>query len=629
MKSSDSIKVSVVVAVYNGASTLPRCLDSVIGQTYPNIEVICVNDCSPDDSHLVLERYAQEYPQIRVINHTENKHGGGADNTGIKAAQGDYVCILDQDDWLESDAIEVLVNNSNNGSIEIVLGQWQQVSVDGVTTKQHNMIIGGTLEDNICHAFMYGCRILGGLFKKSLFVDNNLWYPEKVNWADNGLYNAVIMVAKSIRVVDSIVYNYYIGIADSSSKTISVKSIKDRIYTTNLCYDRCTQLDVEGKYTNEIKYRYLALTRYTIEYLCDMSEKDAKMLFNLMEKILSQCVDTPLIERFEPEVQYRLVNAKSYLNSLFYRKKVDKIKRPIRRVCRAMRLFIPPIFGEVKRKLHPRKLVNACPLPMREKQGKRIVIIGNGPSLNPTMDKYEYEVQHAECMMVNFSASTPMFERIKPCLYVFSDAGWHSKPELTDMVRRLVDSIVSKTQWPMTMVMPASFCNWWALEELRKNKNITIWFDYGRWLELPEEETFRYFDNNVLTPPSNTVLTYCLYLALYWGYEETYIVGADTSFSISAYVGQKDNVVYTIDPHFYENNDVQKPETIDPEKLGRPYGMNMEQYMHMCYMHFYEYGLLARYAKWKGLKVYNASEFSMIDCFERKKLRNENDNEKI
>jgi hypothetical protein len=96
------------------------------------------------------------------------------------------------------------------------------------------------------------------------------------------------------------------------------------------------------------------------------------------------------------------------------------------------------------------------------------------------------------------------------------------------------------------------------------------------------------------------------------------LVGADTSFPTSVYVGQKDNIVYTVDPHFYEN-DIHL-QMSEPERKGRPYGMTMEQYMDMCHMVFYEYNLLGRYAQWKGVKVYNASEYSLIDCFERKKL---------
>ena len=141
----------------------------------------------------------------------------------------------------------------------------------------------------------------------------------------------------------------------------------------------------------------------------------------------------------------------------------------------------------------------------------------------------------------------------------------------------------------------------------------------ARWVKYPEDVLFPAFAENRINPPTYTVLTYGVYLSLYWDYEETYLVGADTTFPTMIYVGQDDNLVYSVDTHFYKNNEVC-PLPTDPEKKGRLYHANMEQYMEMCHSVFYEYNLLARYAKWKGLKVYNASEYSMIDCYERKKL---------
>ena len=260
------------------------------------------------------------------------------------------------------------------------------------------------------------------------------------------------------------------------------------------------------------------------------------------------------------------------------------------------------------------------PLPKIEHKNQRMVVIGNGPSLNKTVELYEQQLIEADCMMVNFSAVTPLFELIRPAYYVMIDNAWIQDEEIKEAVKNCVDAIVTKTQWPMTLVLPARFKTWWALEEFKKNANLTVLFDESDWLKLPEPKLFEAFDQNRVCPPSYTVLTYCLYLSLYWGYQVTYLVGADTTFSQMAYVGQKDNVLYSVDTHFYNNSEVCPLEE-EPEKHGRPYGLDMEHYLEMCHSIFYEYNLLARYAKWKGLKVYNSSEYSMIDSFERKKLK--------
>ena len=285
-----------------------------------------------------------------------------------------------------------------------------------------------------------------------------------------------------------------------------------------------------------------------------------------------------------------------------------------------IQLFVPPVYYKVRKRLFQNKQPQINPLPKVELSGKPMVIIGNGPSLNKTVELYKQQLLRADCVMVNFSACTPLYETIKPCFYIMTDPRWVTATgEKLESMEKCINTIVEKTIWPMTMVLPNSFRTWWAIDKLLSNKNITIWFDESEWIKLPEDELFKAFDKNRVCPPSYTVLTYCLYLSLYWGYKETYLVGADTTFTQMVYVGQKDNVVYTVDTHFY-NNDEVNPLTKDVEHNGRPFGMNMEEYTEMCYTIFYEYNLLARYAKWKGVKVYNASEYSMIDCFDRKKL---------
>ena len=99
-------KVSVLVAVYNAEAFLPQCLDSLLGQTLHDIQVICVDDCSTDDSLQLLRDYATKDPRIEVIALSENGGQAHARNEGLKKVQGDYVCMLDADDWFASDALE-------------------------------------------------------------------------------------------------------------------------------------------------------------------------------------------------------------------------------------------------------------------------------------------------------------------------------------------------------------------------------------------------------------------------------------------------------------------------------------------------------------------------------------------
>ena len=102
-------KVSVLVAVYNAESFLPACLDSLTGQTHRDIQVICIDDASTDDSLRILNDYAVRDSRIEVIHLAENGGQAHARNCGLQRVNGDIVCMLDADDWLSTDALERLV----------------------------------------------------------------------------------------------------------------------------------------------------------------------------------------------------------------------------------------------------------------------------------------------------------------------------------------------------------------------------------------------------------------------------------------------------------------------------------------------------------------------------------------
>ena len=88
------IKVSVVLPIYNVEKYLPKCLESVINQTLKDIEIICVNDCSTDNSESIIKKYAENDNRIKLINHDENQGLGFARNTGFNNSNADYVSFI-------------------------------------------------------------------------------------------------------------------------------------------------------------------------------------------------------------------------------------------------------------------------------------------------------------------------------------------------------------------------------------------------------------------------------------------------------------------------------------------------------------------------------------------------------
>lgn len=114
------MKVSVVTTVYNVEAYIEQCLNSLVNQTYKDIEIILVNDCSTDGTMDIVNRFEDKH--IKVVNHNQNLGAGWARSTGIQHATGEYVITIDGDDWVSEDFIEKLVENAKETDADIVSG---------------------------------------------------------------------------------------------------------------------------------------------------------------------------------------------------------------------------------------------------------------------------------------------------------------------------------------------------------------------------------------------------------------------------------------------------------------------------------------------------------------------------
>jgi len=152
--------LSVVVPVYNVESYLSRCLDSILGQTYPFLEVILVNDGSKDASGSICDRYAEQDPRVRVI-HKENGGLSSARNAGINAATGTYITFVDSDDWIEADGYAHLMGLMEQYQVKLVCGGNYDVDDEtgvktlGICPQKEELI---TTEEMVRRMFLWqGC----------------------------------------------------------------------------------------------------------------------------------------------------------------------------------------------------------------------------------------------------------------------------------------------------------------------------------------------------------------------------------------------------------------------------------------------------------------------------------------
>ena len=112
--------LSVIVPIYNEEKFLPECLNSIVNQTYKNLEIIVVNDGSKDKTLDIIESIAKDDPRIIVINQ-ENQGVSAARNNALKGVDGDFVMFVDSDDWLDLDTCEVLIKEAVKENADIVM----------------------------------------------------------------------------------------------------------------------------------------------------------------------------------------------------------------------------------------------------------------------------------------------------------------------------------------------------------------------------------------------------------------------------------------------------------------------------------------------------------------------------
>ena len=146
--------ISVIIPLYNGEKFLNKCINSVIKQSYQNWELIIVNDCSTDNSEMIINHFIRNDNRIKIINKIVNEKTFKARITGLKNINGKYFTFLDQDDWMHPNALEKLHENALNTNADVVVGSWRRVfdNYGFIKSKSYNLYysdkIDSTFESN-------------------------------------------------------------------------------------------------------------------------------------------------------------------------------------------------------------------------------------------------------------------------------------------------------------------------------------------------------------------------------------------------------------------------------------------------------------------------------------------------
>ena len=253
--------VSIVIPVFNVEKYLRKCLDSLLQQTLHDIEIVCVNDCSTDTSREILSHYAQLDERICIIDLPENRKQGGARNAGIRHSHAPFITFVDSDDWIEPTMCECLYANALAHDADWVCSDYFVYNSPDDCQRQLNGHPSwfDLPRDERNKSFLLGnIRYVSALYSRSLFVDNDLFFPEHLQYEDNAVVTALYLASRKAVKVDAAFY-YYRCNNTSTTRSLNNYRFFDRLETSRLFLDNMRRLGFFARYQAEVEFRFIQL----------------------------------------------------------------------------------------------------------------------------------------------------------------------------------------------------------------------------------------------------------------------------------------------------------------------------------------------------------------------------------
>ena len=219
-------RFSIIIAAYNIQDYIERAIESIEQQKFQNIEVIVVNDCSTDKTGEKVQDMCTKYNNIIYVEHEENKRAGGARNTGLRIAQGEYIVFLDGDDYLaNNDVLQKLDQVIGKDIVDVI---YISFKIEG---DREELVIPTpeTCTKTYKAASDKYPNPWSKCWRRKFLAENNIWFPEHRFYEDVlFVYNGV-MKSNSSKIADFVVHKYTSGRANSMTTKINLKNVEDTV----------------------------------------------------------------------------------------------------------------------------------------------------------------------------------------------------------------------------------------------------------------------------------------------------------------------------------------------------------------------------------------------------------------
>lgn len=364
--------ISVIVPVYGVEKYIEHCVNSILHQTYHNLEIILVDDGSPDNCGCICDDFARRDNRIKVIH---KKNGGLSDarNEGLKIANGDFLAFVDSDDWIDLTLFEKVINGFENHNVEIVcFGSYKTDGNKKITHYVTNKEFEWTKDEALnalCKNDRIESHVWDKVYKKELF--ESITFPVGKCYEDVYVMHRVFMRAKNILFIDSPLY-YYIQRSSSIVGQRTVQSSLDLIKGF-----QCRQSDFRKSHNNDLAktteesvvWAALDVMR-TIAIIGPANyESEIKKLKAILEKCTCKEFKIPYMTRaFKMEYFIIRNNSKIYflyrsMVNFINREKISPIKqakyvyRAIKKLLEYLRKKVNPISDALKSRRKERSIV--------------------------------------------------------------------------------------------------------------------------------------------------------------------------------------------------------------------------------------------------------------------------------
>lgn len=341
--SSEKCLVSVIVPIYNVEDYLDRCIDSIVNQTYKNLEILLIDDGSPDNCPEMCDEWAKSDGRIRVI-HKENAGLGFARNTGIENASGKYIFFFDSDDYVDKETIEKCILNAEQNNSDMVCFGFKEVCDDGehtvvpVTSSKEiykdEEVLNELLPELLMEKSGLGVSVWSKMFRLDTIKKNRIEFRSEREIISEDSY-FIIQLSDKISVSTILAENFYFYRKNDSS--LSRVYRPDRQIKNNIYLEECLKVLNTNNYPDvvekAVKICYHSYTIGAIKQICgadlDRKTKNAELFKIYNDLVLRNTLEFDIIkfEKLSLKPFWTAMKCKQYWCCkllLLYRLKVKK-----------------------------------------------------------------------------------------------------------------------------------------------------------------------------------------------------------------------------------------------------------------------------------------------------------------